>query len=551
MESEVRRYHVIEAVGRGGFGTVYRARLLGPSGFTKQVALKVLNPDAPESIGVAERLRDEARLLGMLRHRAIVQVDGLHLLNGRWTVVMEFVDGADLKQVLGATGPLPPGVAVEIVQEVANALHYAFELSQDMSVSVALPPTADPDRACPTKASLRLLHRDIKPGNIQLTAAGEVKVLDFGVARADFADRESHTQSIYFGSLNYMAPERLDGIDDHKGDIYALGAVLFELLTGQPFGRTSANRERHDSKLREGLNVLWHQHPDEALYRLVAECLLFEPSARPSARELERACRDLRPRLGAPYLSEWAEQSIPEVLTGREALPDELSGATLVEAAAASGGVTSGHIPRVEAGPRKAETVAPTAARPPSRGLAVGVAVLAFLVVVIGGGLAAWRLLPMLDPPAAPAAPAEPRVDTLGVLEEAFPAGEEALAPPVVEEEAPAPVVEPAPPVEERAPAPVVERASAPVAAEPAPPAEDPASQAHGTVRVVRGGSDARVRLQGEGGSLPLGRVPAGTYTIEARFTDGVVDTSVQIEVADGATVQLSCLLSLHRCLAI
>jgi serine/threonine-protein kinase len=204
---------VVEAVGRGGFGTVYRAELMGPSGFRKQVALKVLNPDLPEAIGVAERLRDEARLLGMLRHRAIVQVDGLHLLNGRWTVVMEFVEGVDLKQLLAEVGPLSPGLALEIVQEVANALHYAYELSADHSVSVRA--TRAADGSLSVSGGLRLLHRDIKPGNIQLTAAGEVKVLDFGVARADFADREAQTQSIYFGSLNYMAPERLDGIDEH------------------------------------------------------------------------------------------------------------------------------------------------------------------------------------------------------------------------------------------------------------------------------------------------------------------------------------------------
>ncbi len=366
METEVRRYRVIEAVGRGGFGTVYRAELVGPSGFRKEVALKVLNPDAPEAAGVAERLRDEARVLGMLRHRAIVQVDGLHLLGGRWTVVMEFVEGVDLKQLLAARHKVPPGVALEIVQEVANALHYAYEMSMDRSTSGVSP------------GSLRLLHRDIKPGNIQLTAAGEVKVLDFGVARADFADREAHTQSVYFGSLNYMSPERLDGIDDHKGDIYALGAVLYELVMGEPLGRTSASRERHDARLREALGKLWDQLPSEDLYRLIAECLLYDPDARPTARELERACRTLRPGFGAPWLSEWAEEQVPDLLEAREAIEDDLSGATLVEQGGVSGGVTDSVAEEVPA--------APARPRGSGRGRVVAAAAGTALIVVVGGG---------------------------------------------------------------------------------------------------------------------------------------------------------------------
>lgn len=562
MESEVRRYHVVEAVGRGGFGTVYRARLLGPSGFSKQVALKVLNPDAPESIGVAERLRDEARLLGMLRHRAIVQVDGLHLLGGRWTVVMEFVEGADLKQVLVSQGPLPAGVVLEIVQEVANALHYAWELSQDLSVSAL---RAD---AAGSRPSLRLMHRDIKPGNIQLTASGEIKVLDFGVARADFADRESQTQSVYFGSLNYMAPERLDGIDDHKGDVYALGAVAFELLTGQPFGRTSANRERHDQRLREALARLWELHPDEELYRLVAECLLYDPEARPSARELERACRQLRAGLPGPYLSEWAEQAVPAILARREAIPDELSGATLVEASSIAGGVTSGHAPRPA--PRSRATGA-------RRGLSLAVGAGAALLVLVGGGL--WFGARLREPsavaprrpvlleqglldaepassdPSGPAAQAGPAsgagpADLVGTPSDGAPSTAPAPSPP-----SPGPPVEPvasggttAPSRRDDAPPTgPSSRGARTVEEPPAPPVEE----ASGTVRVVSGAAGVRVRLLGQGQSYPPGKVPAGSYTLEARFDDGTVDQSVRLRVEEGRTVQLSCVAALHRCLEI
>ncbi len=111
-----RRYKVLEAVGRGGFGTVYKAALLGPGGFRKTVALKVLNPEIAEKEDLAARLRDEARMLGLLKHRAIVHVDGLQRLADRWALVMEFVEGVDLKHLLTRTGPMPVGPALEVME---------------------------------------------------------------------------------------------------------------------------------------------------------------------------------------------------------------------------------------------------------------------------------------------------------------------------------------------------------------------------------------------------------------------------------------------------
>ena len=123
MLNEGRRYKILGALGRGGFGTVYRAELAGEGGFSKIVALKVLNPEMEEVNEMAIRLRDEARVLGLLRHRAIVQVDGLVRLSGRWTVIMEYVEGRDLKDVVAAAGTVPATVALTIVEEVAGALH--------------------------------------------------------------------------------------------------------------------------------------------------------------------------------------------------------------------------------------------------------------------------------------------------------------------------------------------------------------------------------------------------------------------------------------------
>ena len=96
-----RRYRVLGTIGKGGFGTVYKAEMLGEGDFTKVVALKVLNPEAALVDEVAQRMRDEARILGLVRHRAIVQVDGLVRFDNQWTIVMEYLEGVDLREAVG------------------------------------------------------------------------------------------------------------------------------------------------------------------------------------------------------------------------------------------------------------------------------------------------------------------------------------------------------------------------------------------------------------------------------------------------------------------
>ena len=116
-----RRYVVRSLIGEGGFGKVYRAELTTTQGFRKDVAVKLLHKaNVPEAM--LGRFRDEARILGLVRDRAVVSVDPPTLLDGQWAVVMDYVDGASAQRLLKASGPMPPTVALEIVQEVARAL---------------------------------------------------------------------------------------------------------------------------------------------------------------------------------------------------------------------------------------------------------------------------------------------------------------------------------------------------------------------------------------------------------------------------------------------
>ena len=314
MVNSGRRYEIEIPLGKGGFGTVYRARFIGEGGFSKVVALKVLNENMQDLEEVLARLRDEAKLLGMLRHRAIVRADRLVRLANRWAVVMEYVEGADLKRILAET-TVPVGTAVEIIGEVAGALHSAWQAPG------------------PDGTPLRLIHRDIKPSNIVLTSYGEIKLLDFGIARADFGSREAETRAYGMGSLPYMAPERLDFRDTAAADVYALGVVFFELVTGRAFGRASAVPERHTKHVDAALRFLVEQGlGNRDLLLFLGSLLAYESDDRPSAGQLERMCVNLRRRFEDEPLRYWAEHVVPGILTSLAKLPaDTLTGSSLVE----------------------------------------------------------------------------------------------------------------------------------------------------------------------------------------------------------------------------
>lgn len=302
-------YRVLSVIGEGGFGRVYRARM-ETGGFHKDVALKVLSdPEPPRSL--LQRFRDEAKILGLIRDRAIVGVEPPIQIGGKWAVVMEYVDGASCGALLNV-GPVPPGVAVEIVGEVARALHHAFHMEG---------PEGEP---------LQLLHRDVKPDNIQLTPAGEVRLLDFGIARANFAAREFKTRASFGGTPGYIAPERTQGIELPVGDVFSLGVVLHEIVTGvKPRFAATVDLDSETDHLATELDVLPSFLADKsvaAVLRLAGWMRCVEPEGRPSARQVEEACRSLRQTLPAPYYRDWAEANVPHRI---ELPPDELVGQVL------------------------------------------------------------------------------------------------------------------------------------------------------------------------------------------------------------------------------
>jgi len=227
MAAHFPQLELLEVLGQGGMGVVYRAR---QKSLDRIVALKVLAPPPGDAHDFAERFQREARALARLEHPHIVRVyehgstDGLHWL------VMEYVDGITLREALRA-GRIPPEQALRIVPQICDALQAAHDHG--------------------------IVHRDIKPENVLLAKDGNVKIADFGLARiVEQDDTRLTRRDQIMGTLHYMAPEQFEspGDVDHRADIYSLGVVLYEMLTGElPIGRfeTPSERAAVDARLDE------------------------------------------------------------------------------------------------------------------------------------------------------------------------------------------------------------------------------------------------------------------------------------------------------------
>ncbi len=497
MTESTRRYEILDTLGTGAFGTVYRARAQGPEGFSKVVALKMLHDDKADMTEIVARLRDEARILGLLRHRAVVQADGLVRLGGRWAVVMEYVEGVDLRR-LSTAHRVPPGVALEIAAEVAGALHIAY---------TTLGADGKP---------LRLLHRDVKLANVQITGAGAVKLLDFGIARAEFSGRESETGDMHFGSELYVSPERIDHIYGPEGDVYSLGIVLYHLLMGEHFGKTSANEERHNALHRRRIDTLRAALTtaavrDDGLADLVHATLAYAPQDRPTAREFERRATELRRTVPGTALRNWAEATvIPMIGASPVRDADRLVGQVFAEGS---------ELTRIELDPD-----APP--RQTRRRL-----------LVVGGVLAAAAALSGLIWIGS------------GPSESAAPAAEAALSvPEPVPELLPTPAA--APPAEAAVKTSVSTRAttrtakSAPKAAAGGTTAT--AAPTTGTA-VVSGDAESVALVSGDR-RYGAGAVPPGTYGVYATFPGRSAVKSGTVQVVAGGTVHIVCSATFGRC---
>lgn len=199
------RYRIGDVIGQGGMGTVFEAE---DGALGRQVAVKALKPEVASDPEILERFRREATIAARLSHPGIAQVLDFAEEDGRSYLVMELLKGRDLARVLAEEGRLEPSRAAEIARRVAEALEHAHREGA--------------------------VHRDIKPANIFLTDSGSVKVTDFGIATAAEQAPLTKTGDI-LGTAFYLSPEQVRGVAaTPASDIYALGCVLFEMVTGRP-----------------------------------------------------------------------------------------------------------------------------------------------------------------------------------------------------------------------------------------------------------------------------------------------------------------------------
>ena len=261
---------------RRGVRQVYLAEMITGDNFKSVVAIKLLHGKWTTHQEIVQRSRDEARVLGLLHHRNIIRVEDLTSINGQCAIVMEYLDGVDLKSLVNDARERESRIPFKVIFEVGSQIASALDAAYNKQPLQGGEP-------------LRLIHRDIKPSNVMLTVAGDVKVLDFGTAQARFDDREAHTQALAFGSAAYMAPERLLGDPDHPaGDIFAghhhLRAARARWLRHPHPGRTLQHQAGKAAGRSEMGDI--DEERAEQIRMTMRLMLSYDPETRPSSSDV-------------------------------------------------------------------------------------------------------------------------------------------------------------------------------------------------------------------------------------------------------------------------
>lgn len=270
------RYQLLRAVARGGMGTIWAARATGAHGFERLVAIKTIRPDAASDSSFRAMFLDEARIAARVIHPNVVQVLDLGDENGVLFQALEWIDGESLRSLarlaIEKGMPIPPAIAIRIVSDASMGLHAAHEVRDESGVL------------------LDVIHRDVSPHNILVSVAGAVKVSDFGIAKARDRLSDDTSDGRIKGKLRYMAPEQaMGGQLDRRADIWAIGAILYELLTGHtPY--EAPNDLAVLSELISGPPTLLFEEPvDAGIAAIIRRALSRNPEGRyASAAELAR-----------------------------------------------------------------------------------------------------------------------------------------------------------------------------------------------------------------------------------------------------------------------
>jgi serine/threonine-protein kinase len=274
------RYRIIEELAAGGMGRIYRA---SDSQAEEEVVLKLIRPEIASQPSIITRFRNELKLTRKIVHKNVARVFDINQWQGVSFITMEYVRGEDLKRLIRKVGRMSPAQGVSIAAQICDGLAEAHRLG--------------------------VIHRDLKPQNILIDESGGARIVDFGIARSPQA--ESLTDpGVMIGTPQYMPPEQAEGEEvDERSDLYALGVVLYEMLTGElPFKGESplAVAMKHKSEPPTDPRILNPQIPED-LARSILRCLEKDPGQRPASatalkNELEHIRDSLTTSMNAPQL---------------------------------------------------------------------------------------------------------------------------------------------------------------------------------------------------------------------------------------------------------
>jgi eukaryotic-like serine/threonine-protein kinase len=261
MQEQIGNFRFLEKLGEGGMGEVYKGL---DTTLEREVAIKLLRPELSNQPNIMERFRTEAVALARLNHPNIAMLHAFHQDSGQAYMIMEYVPGETLAQIMTHESRLPPQTALPLICQVLSGLEHAHRKN--------------------------IVHRDIKPSNIMLSPDGVIKLMDFGIARILERSRLTKT-GFLVGTLHYMSPEQIQGKEtDRRSDIYSVGLVLYKLLTGRaPFDRNT-DYETIKAQVDEhpGSPSQWAPEIDPAVERAVLRALAKDPSDRFESAEAFR-----------------------------------------------------------------------------------------------------------------------------------------------------------------------------------------------------------------------------------------------------------------------
>jgi len=247
------RYQIIEELGKGGMGRVYKVL---DRETKEKIALKLIKPDIAADKKTVERFRNELTSARKISHKNVCRMYDLGKEKGSYFITMEFVPGEDLKSFIRRAAPLSTARTISIAKQVCDGLAEAHQLG--------------------------VVHRDLKPQNIMIDKQGNVRVMDFGIARS-VQSKKITGEGVMIGTPEYMSPEQVEGKEvDHRSDIYSLGIIMYEMLTGKvPFeGETPlAIAMKHKSETPKNPNELNSQIPED-LSHIILKCLEKDPEKR-------------------------------------------------------------------------------------------------------------------------------------------------------------------------------------------------------------------------------------------------------------------------------